>query len=94
MKTLLIQKTNKNEYKWKYYDDIEYPEFSFQINRPFNWNKKTNITKERYPISKRNVLVGPPKLHKSTFNETTIDSIDFYLYVLKLESMVDGNMYI
>ena len=27
-------------------------------------------------------------------HETTIDSIDFYLYVLKLESMVDGNMYI
>ena len=45
MKTHRIQNTNENEYKWKYYDDIEYPEFSYQINRPFNWNKKTNITK-------------------------------------------------
>ena len=51
MKTLRIQNTNENEYKWKYYDDIEYPEFSYQINRPFNWNKKTNITKKRYPIN-------------------------------------------
>ena len=50
MKTLRIQNTNENEYKWKYYDDIEYPEFSYQINRPFNWNKKTNITKNDIPL--------------------------------------------
>ena len=32
--------------------------------------------------------------HPELDHGTTLDSIDFYFYVLKLESMVDGNMYI
>ena len=87
MKTHRIQNTNENEYKWKYYDDIEYPEFSYQINRPFNWDKKTNITKNDIPLK---CISNHPELDHGT----TLDSIDFYFYVLKRESMVDGNMYI
>ena len=81
LEKLRIQDTNENEYEWKYYDDIEYPEFIYQNIRSFNWNNKTNITTNDKAL-----------ISKYLDHEITIDSIDLYLYVLKLESTVDGNM--
>ena len=98
LKKLRIQDTNENEYEWKYYDDLELPnpEFSYQINRPFDWNKKTNITKNDIPLIPKYLdpYVKCFSHHPELDHETAIDSIDFYFYISKLESIVDGNMYI
>ena len=96
LEKLRIQDTNENEYEWKYCDDIECPEFIYQNIRSFNWNNKTNITtNDKALISKYlDPYVKCFSNHPELDHEITIDSIDLYLYVLKLESTVDGNMYI
>ena len=78
-----IQDTNENEYEWKYEESLEFPNFEYVINRPYEWNQKQNITKNKIPLIPRYLdpYVKCFTHHPSLDQETTVDSIDFYFYI-------------
>ena len=96
LKRFRIQDTNENEYDWRYYDTIEDPVFRYKINRHFDWNRKSNVTKNTKPIisSYLDPYIKCFSHHPELDHETTIDAIDFYFNISRLVSFENGKMYI
>jgi hypothetical protein len=91
-----VQDTNENEYRWKYDENLETPNFEYRVNQPFGWQKKKNLTKNLIPMMPSYV---DPKIkcfthHPMLDTGIIVDSVDLYFYIPKLEEIEEGQVYI
>ena len=79
MKKFRIQDRYENEYEWTYTESQEEPKFEFVIDHPFDWNRKSNHTKELVPLilSYLDPYLKCFSHHSELDDETSVDSNDF-----------------
>ena len=95
LKKFRIQDTNENEYIWEYDENWETPSFKYEVGQLFGFEEKREVTKNKVPLVPEYL---DPKIkcfthHPKLDNDISVDSIDFYYNVSKLESIEDGKMY-
>ena len=96
LKKFRIQDANENEYKWEYGENLNDPTFEYISNYPSEFNENKNVMRNDMPLLPKYL---DPKIkcfthHPNINDDISVDSLDFYFNISKLESIKDGKMYI